>query len=140
MDLIAGIGIDLVKIQRIQEAVQKWDQRFLNRIFTPLEIQYCYERPNPFLHLAGRFAVKEAVFKSLGTGWRRGVRWTDIEVVNEPSGKPVLSVGGQVKQFMADLRVSEIHVSISHDSDYAIGQVVLARVDEKPENTGAEFA
>jgi holo-[acyl-carrier protein] synthase len=125
--MIAGIGIDLVKIKRIQEAVKRWDQRFLSRIFTPLEQQYCYGHLDPALHLSGRFAVKEAVFKAMGTGWRRGVRWTEIEVTNNPQGKPMVTVTGRVKQLMADLGVSEIHVSISHDTDYAIGQVVLVK-------------
>jgi len=125
--MIAGIGIDLVKIKRIHEAVKKWDQRFLNRVFTPLEQKYCYARLDPSLHLSGRFAVKEAVFKALGTGWRSGVRWTEIEVLNNPQGKPIVTVTGRVKQLMADLGVIEIHVSISHDTDYAIGQVVLAK-------------
>ena len=125
--MIAGIGIDLVKIKRIQEAVKKWDRRFLNRIFTPLEQTYCYERLDPSLHLSGRFAVKEAVFKALGTGWRSGVRWTEIEVINDPRGKPMATVSGRVKQLMADLKVSEVFVSISHDTDYAVGQVILVK-------------
>jgi len=126
-EMIAGIGIDLVKIKRIQEAVQKWDKRFLNRVFTPPEQQYCYGHLDPALHFSGRFAVKEAVFKALGTGWRSGVRWTEIEVTNNPQGKPMVTVTGRVKQLMADLKVAEIHVSISHDTDYAIGQVILVK-------------
>jgi holo-[acyl-carrier protein] synthase len=126
--MIAGIGIDLVKIKRIHEAVKKWDRRFLNRVFTPLEQKYCYARLDPFLHLSGRFAVKEAVFKALGTGWRSGVRWTEIEVLNNPQGKPIVTVTGRVKQLMADLGVVEIHVSISHDTDYAIGQIILEKL------------
>jgi len=125
--MIAGIGIDLVKIKRIQDAAQRWDRRFLNRVFTPLEQQYCFARLDPHLHLSGRFAVKEAVFKALGTGWRSGVRWTEIEVLNNPMGKPMVMATGMVKQLMADLGVTEIHVSISHDTDYAIGQVILSK-------------
>jgi holo-[acyl-carrier protein] synthase len=71
--------------------------------------------------------VKEAVFKALGTGWRSGVRWTEIEVLNNPQGKPIVTVTGRVKQLMADLGVVEIHVSISHDTDYAIGQIILEK-------------
>ena len=125
--MIAGIGIDLVKIKRIHEAVKRWDQRFLNRVFTLLEQKYCDARLDPPLHLSGRFAVKEAVFKALGTGWRSGVRWTEIEVLNNPQGKPMVATTGKVKQLMADLGVTEIHVSISHDTDYAIGQVILVK-------------
>lgn len=125
--MIAGIGIDLVKIKRIHEAAQKWEKRFLNRIFTPLEQQYCFGHLDPFLHLSGRFAIKEAVFKAIGTGWRSGVKWTEIEVTNNSQGKPIVTVNGRVKQLMADLGVIEIHASISHDTDYAIGQVVLVK-------------
>jgi holo-[acyl-carrier protein] synthase len=121
--MIVGIGIDLVKISRIQEAVQRWDKRFLNRVFTPLEQQYCYARLDPYF--SGRFAVKEAVFKAMGTGWRSGIRWSEIQVLNDNKGKPAVSVSGKIKQVMSDLGVTEIHVSISHDTDYAIGQVVL---------------
>jgi holo-[acyl-carrier protein] synthase len=123
--MIVGIGIDLVKISRIQEAVQRWDKRFLNRVFTPLEQQYCYARLDPYPHFSGRFAVKEAVFKAMGTGWRSGIRWSEIQVLNDNKGKPAVSVSGKIKQVMSDLGVTEIHVSISHDTDYAIGQVVL---------------
>ena len=123
--MIYGIGVDLVKIQRIEEAVKRWDRRFLNRIFTPIEQEYSYRQKQPFLHLAGRFAVKEAVLKALGTGLRSGIRWLEIEIVNQPSGKPEVRVSGKVKNLMRQRRVKEIHVSISHDTDYSIGQAVL---------------
>jgi len=132
-----------VKSARIKDAVQKWDKRFLNRIFTPLEQEYAFAHKVPFLHLAGRFAVKEAVMKALGTGWRGGIRWTEIGVVNEPAaasgpanrpegpkkaagtGKPRVDVTGNVKQMMDERGVKAIQVSISHDTDYSIAQVVL---------------
>jgi holo-[acyl-carrier protein] synthase len=139
---IIGIGIDLVKSARIKDAVQKWDKRFLNRIFTPLEQEYAFAHKVPYLHLAGRFAVKEAVMKALGTGWRGGVRWTEIGVINETAerpgasarsagtGKPRVEVTGNVKQMMDARRVKEIQVSISHDTDYSVAQVVL--IGEEP--------
>ena len=123
--MIYGIGVDLVKIRRIEEAVKRWNRRFLNRIFTPLEQEYSYRQKRPFLHLAGRFAVKEAVLKALGTGLSSGIRWVEIEVVNKPSGKPEVRVSGKVKSLMRQRRVKEIHVSISHDTDHSIGQAVL---------------
>ena len=123
--MIYGIGVDLVKIRRIEEAVKRWDRRFLDRIFTPIEQEYSYRQKQPFLHLAGRFAVKEAVLKALGTGLRSGIRWVEIEVVNQPSGKPEVRVSGKVKELFKHHQVKEIHVSISHDTDYSVGQAVL---------------
>jgi len=134
---IIGIGIDLVRSGRIGDAVRKWDKRFLNRVFTPIEQEYAFSQAFPHLHLAGRFAVKEAVMKALGTGWGKGVRWTEIGVVNDPAdrptgrknkpatGKPRVEVTGTVKRLMDERGVREIQVSISHDTDYSIGQVVL---------------
>ena len=123
--MIYGIGVDLVKVQRIEEAVKRWNKRFLNRIFTPIEQEYSYSKKQPFLHLAGRFAVKEAVLKALGTGLSSGIRWVEIEIVNLPSGKPEVRVSGKVKSLMKRRRVKEIYVSISHDTDHSIGQAVL---------------
>lgn len=136
-ETIIGIGIDLVRSGRIGDAVRKWDKRFLNRVFTPIEQDYSFSQAFPHLHLAGRFAVKEAVMKALGTGWGKGVRWTEIGVVNDPAdrptgrknkpatGKPRVEVTGTVKRLMDERGVREIQVSISHDTDYSIGQVVL---------------
>jgi holo-[acyl-carrier protein] synthase len=129
--MVYGIGVDLVKIRRIEEAVNRWSQRFLNRIFTPIEQEYSYRQKQPFLHLAGRFAVKEAVLKALGTGLRSGVRWVEIEVVNQPSGKPEVRVSGKVKKLLQQHRIDAIHVSISHDTDYAVGQAVLISAQKK---------
>ncbi len=131
--IIIGIGIDLVKSDRVKNAVEKWDKRFLNRIFTPSEQDYAFAHKIPYLHLAGRFAVKEAVLKALGTGWGGGIRWNEISVVNEPAdgpnpsiaGKPRVEVSGKVKKLMDARGVKEIQVSISHDTDYSIAQVVL---------------
>jgi holo-[acyl-carrier protein] synthase len=123
--IIIGIGIDLVKSDRIKDAVRKWNKRFLNRIFTPPEQDYAFAHKLPHLHLAGRFAVKEAVLKALGTGWSGGIRWTEISVINEPVGKPYVEVAGNIKKLMDKRGVKEIQVSISHDTDYSIAQVVL---------------
>jgi len=131
--IILGIGIDLVKSDRVKSAVEKWDKRFLNRIFTPSEQDYAFAHKLPHLHLAGRFAVKEAVLKALGPGWGGGIRWDEISVVNEPadgpdrsrSGKPRVKTTGRVKKLLDERGVKEIQVSISHDTDYSIAQVVL---------------
>ena len=125
--MIVGIGIDLVKISRIRRAVEKWDRRFLDRVFTESEQQYCRTRLNPPQHFSGRFAVKEAVFKSLGAGRKLGIRWNEIEILNASQGRPFVKVSGTAKQRMDELGVTEVHISISHDTDYAIGQVVLSK-------------
>ena len=114
-----------MKSDRIKDAVRKWNKRFLNRIFTPPEQDYAFAHKLPHLHLAGRFAVKEAVLKALGAGWSGGIRWTEISVVNEPVGKPRVEVTGNVKKLLDKRGVKEIQVSISHDTDYSIAQVVL---------------
>jgi len=117
----------MVKRARIESAVTQWGERFLGRIFTPREREYCYKFRDPYLHLAGRFAVKEAVFKALGTGWSRGVAWKEIETTNAPSGQPQVSVTGRAAELLRDLGGDTIFVTISHDTDYSIGQVVIAR-------------
>jgi holo-[acyl-carrier protein] synthase len=124
---IVGIGIDLVNVERIRETVEKWESRFLNRIFTPAEQAYSLSSRRPYPHLAARFAVKEAVLKAFGTGMRRGISWTDIEVRREPSGKPGVVLHGRAKAFTETLGVSGILVSVSHDSGYSIGQVILVK-------------
>jgi holo-[acyl-carrier protein] synthase len=125
--MVIGVGIDLVKIDRIQKMVEKWNKRFLNRIFTSDEQRYSYSFRHPFPHLAGRFAIKEAVFKAIGTGWRDGVKWTDIEVYNESSGQPRVRVYGKVKKKIEDQGVTNIQASISHDTEYSVGQIVLIK-------------
>jgi holo-[acyl-carrier protein] synthase len=123
---ILGIGADMVRRARIESAVKQWGERFLGRIFTPRERDYCFKFRDPYLHLAGRFAVKEAVFKALGTGWSRGVAWKEIETTNAPSGQPQVAVSGRVAALLRALGGDEIFVTISHDTDYSIGQVVIA--------------
>lgn len=125
--MIVGVGVDLVKISRIRAAAERWGNRFLARVFTDRERAYARRRREPAPHLAGRFAAKEAVFKALGVGWRRGVRWREVEVVNNPQGKPELVLTGQTKRLSETLGVTAMHVSLSHDSDYAIAEVLLVR-------------
>ena len=123
--MVVGIGIDIVQLGRIKEAIEKWEKRFLNRIFTPLEQEYCLRHKTPHLFFGGRFAVKEALFKAIGTGWRQGVQWKEVEVSNLPTGQPVVSVSGKIKALLDEKKVDQIHVSITHDIDYSVGQVIL---------------
>ena len=123
--MIIGIGIDLVKIDRIDKA-GKNHSGFLERVFTARERAYCSRQKFPAQHYAGRFAAKEAVLKAIGTGWSAGVKWTDIEVLHGDGGGPIVNISGRIKDLM-DLRgVKQILLSYSHDEGYAVAHVVLA--------------
>ena len=120
-------GVDIIEIPRIARVLEQYGQRFLRRIFTQGEIDYCRERPP---NLAGRFAAKEATMKALGTGVR-GVAWKDIEVVRAPSGAPSILLHGRAKTRAQRLGVQEIALSMSHSREYAVAFVVT-RCDPSP--------
>jgi holo-[acyl-carrier protein] synthase len=121
---ILGIGIDATDIPRVAELLDKYGARFLHRVFTPGEIAYCTKRRNPAPHLAGRFAVKEAAMKALGTGQSQGVLWKDIEVVRV-GGPPRLELHGGAAARAASMRVTRSLVSITHSDSLAMAQVLL---------------
>jgi holo-[acyl-carrier protein] synthase len=123
--VIVGIGIDIVEIGKIERAMIRRGDRLKHRTFTPLEIQYCEERANKYQHYAARFAAKEAVFKAISTGWRQGVAWTDVEVSNQMSGKPELSLCGKTLEFANQLGAQKYWLSLSHTDQYAVAQVIL---------------
>ena len=120
-------GVDIIEIPRIKQVLDRYGQRFLNRVFTPDEIAYCRGRaPN----LAGRFAAKEAAMKALGTGVR-GVSWKDIEVIRADSGAPSLRLHGRAEKRAERVQMSEMSLSISHSREYAVAFVVAQR-EETP--------
>ena len=123
MSVIAH-GIDLVDCTRMGEMIARYGDRFLKRIFTDTEIAYSQGKRRETEHLSGRFAVKEAVLKVLGTGWRQGINWTDIEVVNEPSGRPRVTLTGRCAELAAERRIAEILISISHIDTHAIASAI----------------
>jgi holo-[acyl-carrier protein] synthase len=123
--MIVGLGLDIAEIDRIEAAITRYGAPFLERLFTPGEVAYCESHRNRYERYAGRFAVKEAAMKALGTGWRRGVRWRDIEIMREPGGKPTLRLEGVAKQFADRLGVKSITVSITHSGNLALAQVVF---------------
>jgi len=125
--MIVGIGLDLVKIDRIRAIAERWQTRFLDRLYTEAERRYCLARPEPYASFAGRFAAKEAVLKALGTGWTNGISWHDIQVLNDRAGRPRATVSGRVKTLMNRAGVTTIHVSLSHDTDYAVAEAVLTK-------------
>ena len=123
--MIIGVGIDIVKNERIEEAIKRWGDRFLNRVFTEVEKEYASRHKSSTPHFSARLAVKEAAFKALGTGWQAGIGWKEVEVVNNPQGKPLLKVKGRVKKLLEEKGVKAIHTSISHEKEYSIAQVIL---------------
>jgi len=129
--MIIGTGVDITETARIEDAVRKHGERFTRRVYTPAEIAYCERFKNPAERLAARFAAKEAAFKALGTGWREGVRWVDVEVTHAPSGRPELVLRGRAKEIARGLGVSRTVVSISHSGLYVVAQVIFES-DAKP--------
>jgi holo-[acyl-carrier protein] synthase len=128
---ILGHGIDIVETARIRGLVEEHGQHFLDRCFTPLEQAYCLRNAKrQFEHLAGRFAAKEAVLKVLGTGWRGGIAWTDIEVRSEASGQPKVYLTGECARIAAELGVARWHVSISHIETHATASAIGLRPED----------
>lgn len=117
-----GIGIDVVEIGRMREVIERWGDGFLLKVFTEGELAYARSKKYPVNHFAGRFAVKEAVAKALATGWSGGFRWKDVEVTNDPSGKPTVVLHGAVKALLAGNRVL---VSISHSESIVVANAVI---------------
>ncbi len=123
--MIVGTGIDIAEVPRIREAIERHGQRFLNRIFTEGEIQYCESKANRVERYAARFAAKEAGMKAIGTGWNHGVRWRDIEVARKPGGRPSLVLHGKAAEFAAKLGTTNIALSLTHTAEQAMAQVIL---------------
>ena len=123
MKIIAH-GIDLVDFGRIEQMLDKHPQRFLERVFTPAEQADADRVKNRIEKLAGRFAAKEAVMKLIGTGWRDGVAWTDIEVVNNSLGRPIVTISGKVKELADAQGVEQITLSITHTANFALASAV----------------
>lgn len=123
--MIVGSGIDICEVPRIKASIERFGERFIQRIFTPREISYASRKKNKYERFAARFAAKEAGMKAIGTGWRRGVRWVDFEVVNEPSGKPTLLFHGKAKEFADALGVRNVALSLTHTSVQAMAFLVL---------------
>ena len=114
-----GIGTDITECLRIARMIERHGELFVNRVYTSEEIQYCQQRAQSTQHFTGRWAAKEAVLKALGTGWRRGISWRDVEIRNEPSGRPVVAVRGGAKEVVEQLGISELLISISHCRTHA---------------------
>jgi holo-[acyl-carrier protein] synthase len=123
--MIFGTGVDIAETSRIEGGLERHGERFTKRIFTPAEIAYCEKSKNRAERYAARFAAKEAAFKALGTGWREGIRWLDVEVIHQPSGKPELVLTGRAREVARKLRVTRMSVSLSHSDRYAVALVIF---------------
>jgi holo-[acyl-carrier protein] synthase len=123
--MILGHGIDIVETSRIERMADEHGERFLTRVFTPGELAYCSAREKrKYEHLAGRFAAKEAVLKVIGTGWRHGIAWTDIEVVNHASGQPTIRLEGECARIATDRGITQWLISISHIETHATASAI----------------
>jgi holo-[acyl-carrier protein] synthase len=123
--MIVGSGIDLVEIDRIQKSLERFGERFLDRIFTAGEKRYCLSKKNAAESLAARFAAKEAGAKALGTGISHGVAWLEIEVVREPGGRPAIAFHGRAAEYAKRIGVRNMALSLTHSRSTAMASVVL---------------
>jgi holo-[acyl-carrier protein] synthase len=123
--MILGTGVDIAETLRLQQGLERHGERFTKKIFTDAEIAYCERFKNRAERYAARFAAKEAAFKALGTGWREGIRWLDVEVVHLPSGKPELVLRGRAEELARNMGVTRMSVSISHSDRYVVALVLF---------------
>lgn len=123
---IIGIGTDIIECLRIAQMIERHGETFITRVYTEHEIGYCSTKKAATQHYAGRWAAKEAVLKVLGTGWKKGISWRDVEVVNKPSGAPIINLYGGAREVAEQLKINSLLISISHcrshATAYAIGQ------------------
>jgi len=122
---IIGIGSDIVKISRIEKLAERYGTRFLKRIFTAQEISYASGKARPALHFAARFAAKEAFVKALGSGLRRGLNWSDIEIINDDLGKPQFKLYNHARSVSQKLKNPSAWLTLSHEQEFALAFVVL---------------
>jgi holo-[acyl-carrier protein] synthase len=123
--MIFGTGIDIVDISRFERFVKEDNQPLFRRVFTTQEQAYCAEKRHSAQHFALRFAAKEAFLKAVGTGLRDGISWRDMEVVNDPLGKPELKLYGRAEELFREKGMKRVLLSLSHDGGYAVASVIL---------------
>lgn len=123
--MIVGTGIDIAEVERIAASLERFERRFIERIFTAEEIRYCESKANKAERYAARFAAKEAGMKAIGTGWNHGVRWKDIEVQRLPGGRPTVVFHGRAGEFFSKLGAQRAHLSLTHTKGMAMAVVLL---------------
>jgi holo-[acyl-carrier protein] synthase len=133
--VVLGVGIDIVEVERVGAVARRHGERFLRRVYTPLEVARSHGNPDQYL--ASRFAAKEAAFKALGTGWGGGVKWTEVEIDNLASGAPVMTLAGAAQARAARMGVARIHLTISHTAGHAMAQVLFeGPIEERMDDNG----
>jgi holo-[acyl-carrier protein] synthase len=125
MSRVLGIGVDLTQMPRMRRVVARWDERFLQRVFTEHEIAYCRRRRDPIPHLAARFAAKEATLKALGTGLSMGMNWRELEVRRERGRAPTMVLSGRCREIAESKGGRRVLLSLTHDGEYAMAQAML---------------
>ncbi len=123
--MIVGLGVDLIEIERVKQAHLKHGQRFIERLFTRGESEYCLRKSDPYPSLAGRFAAKEAVIKAFSHGFGGRWKWTQIEVVREISGKPTLKLTGIMEKLRSQRKIDRMHLTIAHSKRDATATVIF---------------
>ena len=129
--VIVGLGTDIIEVTRIGEMIERHGELFLQRVFTEQEIRYCQRRRAASQHYAGRWAAKEAVMKTLGTGFSKGVGWTDIEVVNQKSGAPQIELRGGALRMAASMGIDSVLITISHCRAYATATALAIQTEPR---------
>ncbi len=127
---IIGIGTDITEVLRIAQLIERHGELFITRVYTPHEIEYCSLKKAATQHYAGRWAAKEAVLKALGTGWRRGITWRDIEVRSLANGAPTITLRAGARDVFDRLRIQTMHISISHSRNHAIAYAIAEGSDD----------
>ena len=125
--MVIGLGIDIIEISRIKKSVEKYGDRFLNKVFTSEEIKYCNSKYNKYQHYAARFAAKEAVYKALASGWKEGLRWKDIEILNDSQGMPSINSSGKLQSFINN--GTQLKISISHSENYVTSVAIIFKAN-----------
>jgi holo-[acyl-carrier protein] synthase len=123
--MVIGVGTDLIEIARIQQSIDRFGERFLERVFTPREIDFCRRKKNAAESFAARFAAKEAGAKALGTGISRGVGWLELDVARSPGERPHLQLSGRAAELAHSLGVATISLSLTHSRDVALAVVIM---------------
>jgi len=121
--MVFGVGIDIIEIDRVKKSIDKYGDKFLDKVFTAGEINYCNKKFNKYQHYAARFAAKEAVYKALTSGWKEGLRWKDIEIENDQSGMPSVNTRGKLATFLANNL--QLKISISHSQNYVTSVAII---------------
>ena len=123
--MIKGLGVDLVSVKRMEGALERFGDRFMNRVFTPAEVEYCMKKRCPAPHFAGRWAIKEAFFKAMGWDWDQGLRWQEVSLERIGGVRPRVVLAGETRRKAEGMGVSAVWASLSHEKEFAVAAVVL---------------